>query len=439
MLKKILSSILSTAIVASPALAQAPAAGLTKIGAAAAVKGSITAQAPGAAVGRVLGSGKPLYLNDHVKSDAAGRMQVLLLDETVFTIGPNSDMVLDEFFYNPDTQAGKVAATIVRGTFRFVTGKVARKDPDQMKVKLAVGTIGIRGSVGVGSTGPEGSTIINAGAGGGNDAGESSAGIFVSNNGQTTDLTKPGSGSTISPGGNPSPAQDMSGQLNGIMAGLAAKPGESKGGGDPAAGGSTSESSGKDTASGGALASDTSAENAGVASANNQQVLATQDSVNGVLQGDGFYFSGHSAISCSGAGCTGSGFQGAVQLYVNFNTGKAGGATSFTGPSTFSGSFIHMHNITTPGDTLEQTIGANSGANGFAFTTPGTITLSGANLGSFTATGATGSPSGNFNNTTIALGSTPSTPANVNLTFSGSQSSGGISASGSFTAPYTQH
>ena len=126
---------LSTVAVLSIAGAQptetSPAASLIRIGAAAAVHGLVQAAAPGA-VGRVISSGKPVYLNDHVTTDADGRLQVMLLDETIFTLGPNSDMVLDEFVYDPATSAGKVTARVAKGVFRFVTGKVARQAPANM-------------------------------------------------------------------------------------------------------------------------------------------------------------------------------------------------------------------------------------------------------------------------------------------------------------------
>jgi hypothetical protein len=75
-----------------------------------------------------------------------GHLQIVLPDETVFTIGPNSDMVLDDFVFDTDNSAKKITADVTKGIFRWVTGKVARKDPAQMKVKLPVGDLGIRGT-----------------------------------------------------------------------------------------------------------------------------------------------------------------------------------------------------------------------------------------------------------------------------------------------------
>src|SRR5579883_1865052 len=135
--------------------------GLTLIGAAGGVKGGVKAVAPNAAVGRIVESGKEIYLNDHVTTDPNGHLQVLLLDETVFTLGPSADMVLDTFVYDPNTNAGEVSARVVRGAFRFVTGQVARAHPQNMKVGLAVGTIGVRGTVVLGETSPDFSTVIN--------------------------------------------------------------------------------------------------------------------------------------------------------------------------------------------------------------------------------------------------------------------------------------
>jgi len=91
-------------------------------------------------------AGSPVYTGEHVITGANSRLQLLLLDETAFTMGPNSDMVLDEFVYDSNTNSEKIAASVSKGIFRWVTGKAARKDPANMKVKLPVGIIGIRGT-----------------------------------------------------------------------------------------------------------------------------------------------------------------------------------------------------------------------------------------------------------------------------------------------------
>jgi hypothetical protein len=116
-----------------------------KIGAAADVRGTVYwLTSDGRKI--LITSGTPVFLNTHIITEGDGHFQVLLLDETVFTLGPNSDMVLDEFVYDPNTNLGKVTASIAKGTFRFVTGKMSHKDPAASKVKLPVMVVGIRGT-----------------------------------------------------------------------------------------------------------------------------------------------------------------------------------------------------------------------------------------------------------------------------------------------------
>jgi hypothetical protein len=92
-------------------------------------------------------SGGAVYSGARIVTGDNARMRVVLLDQTVFTMGPNSEMVLDEFVYDPDTSAGKVSVMVTKGIFRFVTGKTyTPSNPEDVKVTLPEGTIGIRGT-----------------------------------------------------------------------------------------------------------------------------------------------------------------------------------------------------------------------------------------------------------------------------------------------------
>lgn len=126
----------------NPAMAQQQA------GVSAAVRGQVAlSRASQNIVGKKVGSGEAIFLGDAITSGTNSGMQVMLLDETIFTIGPNSAMSIDEFVYDPSTSAGKVAASVTKGVFRFITGKIARKRPEDMTVRLPTATIGIRGTI----------------------------------------------------------------------------------------------------------------------------------------------------------------------------------------------------------------------------------------------------------------------------------------------------
>ncbi|HAM37050.1 MAG TPA: hypothetical protein DEB40_05555 [Elusimicrobia bacterium] len=329
----LLSILLASALAAS---AQAPAANLTRIGAAAAVKGMVKAQAPGAAVGRVMESGKPLFLNDHVTTGAAGRLQVMLLDETVFTMGPNSDMVLDEFVYDPSNDAGKVTARVTKGVFRFVTGKVARKDPANMKVNLPVGTIGIRGTIAAGEASEAGSSIILLGPGSQNNANENPGSVAVGNAGSQVVITQPGFGTTIAPGQPPASVTDMSQKAQQLI-GLLGEPPPASQTGAPSGNGKSriSREAGEEKAQGGVLALESGALGEIVNNMDNNQVIASQtngivdglstwDQVRGVEAGIVIY-DGQGTYTCSGPNCAGGIGTSSLFLDVDF------GARQFQG------------------------------------------------------------------------------------------------------------
>lgn len=120
----------------------------TQAGVSAAVRGDVQL-ARADAVGRQVNSGEAIFLDDQISSGSDSGMQIMLLDETVFTIGPESEIAIDSFVYDPASESGSLAATMVRGTMKFVTGKISAGTPENMTIKLPVGTIGIRGTMGV--------------------------------------------------------------------------------------------------------------------------------------------------------------------------------------------------------------------------------------------------------------------------------------------------
>ena len=90
--------------------------------------------------------GAQVFQGDILETEADGAVGVILSDQTTFSMGGNGKMVLDEMIYDPDAQKGSVALSVVQGTFTFVSGAVAKTDPDAMSLKTPFATIGIRGT-----------------------------------------------------------------------------------------------------------------------------------------------------------------------------------------------------------------------------------------------------------------------------------------------------
>jgi hypothetical protein len=71
---------------------------------------------------RVLEVGVNVFTNERIATTEGGQAQMLFIVESAFTVGPNSEVVLDEFVFDPDTGTGRLALTATKGVFRFVGG-----------------------------------------------------------------------------------------------------------------------------------------------------------------------------------------------------------------------------------------------------------------------------------------------------------------------------
>jgi len=71
-----------------------------------------------------LNIGKSIFFNERINTTTSGLVQVLLVDGSTFTVGPNSDLVIDRFVYDPRKKTGEIVATFSKGTMRFIGGKL---------------------------------------------------------------------------------------------------------------------------------------------------------------------------------------------------------------------------------------------------------------------------------------------------------------------------
>lgn len=143
----LLTSLAVTAVGAVLVLA-APAADAQQVGTAAAVNPA--AQARGSGGSRTIVIGQSIAHRERVQTTSAGSVQLLFLDKSSMTIGPNSDLAIDEYVYDPNTNTGKMAATLSKGVMRFVGGQISHAGNAQISTPNAV--IGVRGAVAIVST-----------------------------------------------------------------------------------------------------------------------------------------------------------------------------------------------------------------------------------------------------------------------------------------------
>ena len=90
--------------------------------------------------------GDKIYLNETVYAGANSGTQILLLDQTTFTVGSDSEVVMDTFIYDPSTNDGKIVASVKQGSLKVISGLISKKNPDALTVEVPEGTLGSRGT-----------------------------------------------------------------------------------------------------------------------------------------------------------------------------------------------------------------------------------------------------------------------------------------------------
>jgi hypothetical protein len=116
-----------------------------KVGVAAAVNPDAYSSLSGAP-NKQLSIGKSIFYNERISTDASGVVQVLLVDGSTFTVGANSDLVIDRFVYDPRKKSGEIVATFSKGAMRYIGGKIS-KNEDGVTVKTPSGSLAIRGGM----------------------------------------------------------------------------------------------------------------------------------------------------------------------------------------------------------------------------------------------------------------------------------------------------
>ena len=87
--------------------------------------------------------GAEINENDLLKTAARSKAQVVLKDDTVITIGPQSEYLFERYMESGDSE---VVMQLKRGFFKTVTGKIGKIAPQRFKIKTKAATIGIRGT-----------------------------------------------------------------------------------------------------------------------------------------------------------------------------------------------------------------------------------------------------------------------------------------------------
>src|SRR5579862_376259 len=182
-----------------------------KVGIDSAVNTDATGTPPKAQPRRLV-IGEDVVFNERITTDTGGQTQLLFLDESSMAIGPNSDLVIDQFVYDPKSSTGKLAMSATRGLLRYVGGKLSKQD-EAVTLRTSTATLAVRGGAFMAKMSPNGATDAFFIYGKGLTVTGAAGGVQI--------LLRPGYHVTINPGGQPSPPAPVPpGELTQLLAQL---------------------------------------------------------------------------------------------------------------------------------------------------------------------------------------------------------------------------
>lgn len=139
------------------ALAAAPAAA-QQVGTATAVNPTSETTPPGGTTGPLV-VGAHIVHKERIHTTPQGTAQLLFTDKSTMSIAPNTDIVIDEYVYNPDANSGHMLVSLAKGTLRFVGGQLSHQG--EATITTSAATIGIRGGTMTVIQGANGTKVIN--------------------------------------------------------------------------------------------------------------------------------------------------------------------------------------------------------------------------------------------------------------------------------------
>lgn len=90
--------------------------------------------------------GDLLQQYDVVETGSKGSVGITFIDNSRFSAGPNTRIELKQFRFNPTTHDGEFTTDMNRGTLAVISGQIAKRSPEAMKIKTPTTIIGIRGT-----------------------------------------------------------------------------------------------------------------------------------------------------------------------------------------------------------------------------------------------------------------------------------------------------
>ena len=90
--------------------------------------------------------GDALYQSDVVTTGTSSAIGFTFIDNTVFSVGPDSEVALEQFHFDESDAKGDLLADMRKGSLTVVSGEITHASPEAMKIKTPTSILGVRGT-----------------------------------------------------------------------------------------------------------------------------------------------------------------------------------------------------------------------------------------------------------------------------------------------------
>jgi len=90
--------------------------------------------------------GSRVFRDDHLKTWSDGTISMVFKDDTLLSIGPDSEVVINEFLYSPAEGKLSLITRLLKGTSAYLSGIIAKLSPGPVRFETPVAMVGIRGT-----------------------------------------------------------------------------------------------------------------------------------------------------------------------------------------------------------------------------------------------------------------------------------------------------
>jgi hypothetical protein len=91
-------------------------------------------------------AGMQLRQADTIVTGADGAVGITFLDNSLFSAGPNSVLVINKYRFDTTTHAGELDASLNKGSLAVVSGKMVKQSPESMRIRTPSSIMGVRGT-----------------------------------------------------------------------------------------------------------------------------------------------------------------------------------------------------------------------------------------------------------------------------------------------------